>query len=246
MNQTKDHYSYRIYADPKIAQTFDEDRFGGDIGSLIKQTQASIVFNTLPDLKNWKIVDVGAGTGRMTIPFLERGAEVAACDASEQMLEVLRKKANSGALKAYVVDAHELPFPDREFGCSLSFRMLLHVIDWKKALAELCRVSSDYVIIDLPPRHGFLTFAPVWHAFRKLFSANVQSYRTFHLNEVESELNRHGFRIEQIDPGFFLPLAIYRTLRSAQLMKNLESLFARAGLTRRFGSPFTVFARRTK
>jgi SAM-dependent methyltransferase len=246
MNQTKEHYSYRIYADPEVARTFDEDRFGGNIGDLIKQTQAYHVFSTLPDPKGWKVIDVGAGTGRMTIPFLERGASVAACDASEQMLEVLRTKVSNPELETRVIDAHDLPFPERNFDCALSFRMLLHVIDWKKALSELCRVSKDWVVIDLPPKHGFLRFAPVWHSIRKIFSERIQTYRVFPLQEVESELATNGFRIEQIDPGFFLPLAVYRTARSRSFMRSAERLFAFLKLTPRFGSPFTIFARRTR
>jgi hypothetical protein len=81
---------------------------------------------------------------------------------------------------------------------------------------------------------------------KRFFSDRVQSYRTFDLNEVHSELQRHGFSIEKIDPGFFLPLIIYRTLRSRGAMNLLERIFANLGLTRRFGSPFTIFARRIR
>ena len=50
------------------------------------------------------------------------------------MLEVLQQKINSPNLEVRIVDAQELPFPDRNFDCSLSFRMLLHVVDWEKSI----------------------------------------------------------------------------------------------------------------
>lgn len=238
----KNHYSYTVYADPKIAQEFDADRFGGSIGELIKQTQERIVFSTLPNVQGWQVLDLGAGTGRFTLPFIQAGASVTACDASQQMLDILRQKAESPNLQTFVADAHQLQFANKSFDCAMTFRMLLHVIDWKKALAELCRVSRDWLIFDFPPKHGFLLLAPLRHRL----SRTSQSYRTFNVNEVKSELRKNGFEVVAGDPGFFLPLAIYRMLNSPSLMRGAEKIFSAIGLTRLAGSPMTVFARRTK
>ncbi len=241
-----EHYSYRVYSDPKTAREFDADRFGGSVGTLIRTTQENVVFSRFPDIKNWKVIDVGAGTGRFTIPLLERGAAVTACDASKQMLDVLREKTNDPKLQIVVVDAQRLEFPDQSFHCAFCFRLLLHVIDWKKALGELCRVSGDWIVFDLPPRHGFLVFAPVWHKLKKLFDSNVQEYRTFPMQEVREQLKENGFQIVSSDPGSFLPLSFYRFIGSAGFMKTLERFFSAIRLTRLAGSPVTLFARRNK
>lgn len=246
MDQTKEHYSYKVYADPEIAKGFDADRFGGSVGQAIKQAQHEVVFANLGVVKGWKVLDLGAGTGRFSIPFLEAGAEVTACDASQQMLDVLRQKTADPKLQVMVADAHQLQFADGTFDCAVSFRMLLHVVDWKKALAELCRVSKDWLVIDFPPRHGFLILAPIRHAFGKLFSRNVQAYRTFPVREFVDELHKNGFDIVKLDYGFFLPLVIYRVFRSAGLMRAMERFFSAIGFTRIAGSPITLFARRKK
>ena len=39
----REHYSYRVYADPKTARTFDDRRFGGPIGELIAGEQARVL-----------------------------------------------------------------------------------------------------------------------------------------------------------------------------------------------------------
>ena len=243
---TREHYSYRVYSDPKMARDFDHDRFGGPIGELIKNNQEQLVFRTLPDVQNWKVIDVGAGTGRITLPFLSRGADVTACDASAEMLEVLKQKANHPALHVFVADAHQLQFPDHAFNCAISFRMLLHVVDWRKALSELCRVSKEWLVIDFPPRHGFLLFAPMLHAFKRSFSKNHQSYRILSICEVRRELNKNGFEVFGMDPGFFLPLSIHRFVERPGFTTKIEKFFKSIRLARVAGSPITLFARRGK
>lgn len=242
----KNHYSYRIYSDTQTAKDFDADRFGDSIGELIKRNQEQMVFFFLPGVKGWKVIDIGAGTGRFVIPFLKLGAEVTACDASRQMLEVLREKTIDPNLHVFVTDAHNLHFTDQTFDCVLSFRMLLHVLDWKKALSELCRMSRDWVIIDFPPWHGFLLFTPLWHRIRQIFSENVQTYRVLSIKDVIEELQKNGFEVVTMDHGFFLPFVVHRTIGSTRFMAASEKLFSNTGLTKIAGSPITLFARRRK
>ena len=246
MKTKEEHYSYRVYSDPSVARSFDSDRFGGPIGKLIKEAQEKAVFTKLPDVKDWKVIDVGAGTGRFTIPFLQRGARVTACDASAQMLEVLKEKAGNADLSVFVTDAHHLNFPDRSFDCAISFRMLLHVISSKQALAELCRVSNDWIVFDVPPAHGFLLLAPIVHAIRRLFSRTYQSYRIFSLGALKDNLHVNGFEITSMDFGFFLPIIVHRMIKSPGFTKTMESFFSRVRLTSLAGSPVTIFARRKK
>ena len=246
MDSAKNHYSYRVYADPETAQSFDQLRFGNAIGEFLKQTQEQLVFLYLPDVSGWQVIDIGAGTGRLTIPFLEKGAQVTACDASEEMLKVLQAKTKSSKLQTQVVDAQDLPFPDNNFDCAISFRLLMHVIDWKKALAEFCRVSRDWVIIDLPPRRGFLRFAPLFHLLKKPFVKKLQAYKVLPLHEVEEQLQQQHFEIVARDNGFFLPIFAHRMIRSTRFTKSSEKLFRYLGLTQLFGSPATIFARRIR
>jgi 2-polyprenyl-3-methyl-5-hydroxy-6-metoxy-1,4-benzoquinol methylase len=43
-----------------------------------------------------EILDIGAGTGRLSIPLLQRGYSVSAVDASTKMLDVLKRKDADG------------------------------------------------------------------------------------------------------------------------------------------------------
>lgn len=66
-----------------------EKSFGNFYVNLTKQT-LSVVDELLEPEST--ILDVGAGTGRLAIPFSERGHQVTAIDASKPMLDVLRSK----------------------------------------------------------------------------------------------------------------------------------------------------------
>lgn len=244
MGSTKNHYSYRVYADPEIARSFDQVRFGSAVGEFIKRTQENVVFSHLRDVTGWDVIDVGAGTGRFTIAFLERGARVIACDASEEMLKVLQSKVSNVNLQTKVIDAQELTFQDRIFDCAVSFRMLMHVVDWRKALSEVCRVSKDWVVIDFPARRGFLRMTPLLHLLKKPFSQNVQPYKVLSAREVEEVLGTNGFRIVAQDNGYFLPIAAHRIMRNVSFSRAVEKVFSKIRLTELFGSPVTVFARR--
>jgi len=247
MDSAKDHYSYRVYADPETARTFDQGRFGGPIGEYIKHAQESAVFSILPAVAGWNVIDVGAGTGRFTIPFLQKGANVTACDASEHMLQVLQSKAAAlPRLQTQIVDAHSLPFADQSFNCAASFRILMHLLDWKTALTELCRVSKDWLVFDFPPKRGFLTFAPAFHIVKQRFTKNYQPYKVLSICHVREHLRTQGFEIQTVDHGLFLPITVHRIVGSQRFTRVSEKFLSSIGLTRHFGAPLTVFARRSK
>jgi hypothetical protein len=48
--QSSDHYSYAVYADPAMAERFEQMRFSGPIGRLIADTQEEQVASFLAPL----------------------------------------------------------------------------------------------------------------------------------------------------------------------------------------------------
>src|SRR5436309_6641385 len=115
---TKEHYSYAHYADPATARTFDDKRFGGPIGSLLAGAQAKTLSDFVGRIQHRRILDVGTGTGRAALLFAHGGARVTAIDASEQMLEVARARADEQGIRSVrwaLGDAHALDFADRGF-----------------------------------------------------------------------------------------------------------------------------------
>jgi demethylmenaquinone methyltransferase / 2-methoxy-6-polyprenyl-1,4-benzoquinol methylase len=87
-----------------------------------------------------RVLDLAAGTGTSSLPFLQAGASVVACDFSLGMLEVGRSR-NPG-LDFTAGDATRLPFRDGAFDAvTISFG-LRNVADTTAALRELRRVTK--------------------------------------------------------------------------------------------------------
>lgn len=88
-----------------------------------------------------KILDVGAGTGRVSTILSSQGALVTALDVSEKMLSVLKKKNKQ--ITTVVGDAEALPFPDASFDVVVSAFVIVHLKDPTRFFDEAYRVLKD-------------------------------------------------------------------------------------------------------
>ncbi len=85
-----------------------------------------------------RILDVGTGTGRVSVPLLERGADLIGCDLAPKMMAVLRQKRPSARLAQ--ADATRLPFPTGHFDAVTTCHVMHLVGPWREALREYRRV----------------------------------------------------------------------------------------------------------
>jgi ubiquinone/menaquinone biosynthesis C-methylase UbiE len=241
-----DHYSYRLYADAATAESFDDQRFGGAIGSLLAAEQARAIAGFVGDPANRTILDVGTGTGRAAIQLARAGARVTAVDASEEMLSVARRRAAQEHVDIRFLsgDAHQLTFADRSFDLVISLRVLMHTPDWRRALAELCRVADRFVIIDYPSMASFAVLQVLARRAAHALGARTEPYRAFSTRTIARELRAGGFQIRSVHRQFVLPIALHKAIGSAAFTMRTRVLSERLGLLRVFGSPITVLAER--
>jgi len=241
-----DHYSYRVYADPAMAQAFDTLRFSGPIGTLVAEDQWAVLRDFLAPLSGLSVLDVGTGTGRAAIALAGAGALVTGVDASEQMLGVARERAvAAGVSVAFDTgDAHALAFPDRAFDTAVSLRVLMHTPGWRTCLRELCRVSRDRIVFDYP---AAVSVAAIQAASRRLaarLGSGTEAYRVFTDRAIDRELAGCGFRVTRRHRQFVLPIALHKAVNARSFTRVSERVLAGLGLRWLCGSPVTVVAER--
>lgn len=149
----KDHFS-RIYStEPGRYQRLvaAEDAYG-ELAERIDAVAATAT----------TIVDIGAGTGRLTVALCVNGKEVHAVDQAAPMLEVARNKLEDalGSWTLSVGDAGALPVADRWADAALAGWVYGHFTEWhpatwqgqlQQAISEMDRVvrpAGTEIIID--------------------------------------------------------------------------------------------------
>jgi ubiquinone/menaquinone biosynthesis C-methylase UbiE len=85
-----------------------------------------------------RFLDVGTGTGRVSVPLLKRGANLFGVDLSLKMMDQMRGKFPAARLAQS--DASQLPFPTNSFDAVLTCHVMHLVGPWREALREYRRV----------------------------------------------------------------------------------------------------------
>lgn len=92
-------------------------------------------YKAIADQFGKKILDLGCGTGRETIPLLQAGYDVTAVDLSDDMLNILAKKAEGyhlNNLKVVKADMCEVRLPEKQDVVILPISTILIIEDKEK------------------------------------------------------------------------------------------------------------------
>lgn len=128
------------YFDPRVAESYDAETEGSqpvvvdDIPFYVGLAREAAA-GGLP------VLELGCGTGRVTIPIAQAGAEVVGVDNSAAMLDVARRKAGSASNPRWVQSGMADFRLDQRFGLVVipfrSFLLLLTVEEQKACLARI-------------------------------------------------------------------------------------------------------------
>ena len=111
-------------------------------GRLVDKIEKEAMYEFLKPQPGMEILDIGCGTGNLSLELARLGARVTGVDISELMLAIARQKALREKLdvKFYKADVHDLPFDDETFDAVVSLSALEFVSDLSEALKEAYRV----------------------------------------------------------------------------------------------------------
>ncbi|MDM7938822.1 MAG: class I SAM-dependent methyltransferase [Methanothrix sp.] len=134
--------------------SLDYDSFHGHgIKSQEERDAWKSAFETVLPKGRLKILDVGCGTGEISLLLAEMGHQITGIDLSDKMLSIARSKAKASQLSAQFVkgDAESLKFDDESFDTVINRHLLwtlphpdLALLEWKRIL----RKEGQVVLID--------------------------------------------------------------------------------------------------
>src|SRR5262245_53952441 len=142
MDASGSHESNRAYYDA-FSAGYEELRGQNDPGGyhdLVDDLEASFVERFG---KGRDVLEVGVGTGLVLMRISRFAKRATGVDLSPKMLE----KARERGLDVVEGSAIDLPFDDATFDVTCSFKVLPHIPEIDRALAEMTRVTKSGGVI---------------------------------------------------------------------------------------------------
>lgn len=206
-----------------------------------------------------RFLEIGVGTGRIALPFLERGYSYTGVDISERMMDQLRAKVDAAQVNLTLLNADitQLPFENATFDVVIGVHILHLVPDWQQALREARRVllPEGYLLLGLEsaaPDNPGNEIRRQWHTF-VAESGAVLPTRDGNALAIEAQLTQEGaysamYRVahweEELRPSTLLDEQRRRVFSHSWEVPDgvLESVHQRMlqWTTERYGSAETI------
>ncbi len=91
------------------------------------------------------VLDIGAGTGRVTLDLAGAGVPVVALDAERSLLEALAHRANGGPVETVLADARAFDLGDRRFSLVLVPMQTLQLFGGRRGRAAFLRRAIEHL-----------------------------------------------------------------------------------------------------
>ena len=126
------------------AEQYDANRYHSAEGRLFSNLEVTLLRRWLPLRPGARVLDMPAGTGRLSVALADTGATFVGTDISVNMLKVAASKEPSAHRHLHFVQGSgvTLPFADNSFDAVLSFKFFHLVPNERKAafIQEMVRV----------------------------------------------------------------------------------------------------------
>lgn len=128
------------------SSTYDEQRWTSRSGMFTNRVQQAILEDLTGSWQDERVLEIGPGTARFSIPLSRRGNRLTLVDIAPKMLAVARENLERAGLADQVDDfvegsIYELPFDDGAFDHALSLNVFNHLEHPGRALREMARVT---------------------------------------------------------------------------------------------------------
>jgi 2-polyprenyl-3-methyl-5-hydroxy-6-metoxy-1,4-benzoquinol methylase len=198
------------------------------------QVRSHLIQGMLPRLHDASIVDVGAGSGGVTMPLLEAGNRILFVDASQGMVDLaMRSVPHRHRQRVRAVCAGVMDFAtDERFDVVVCVGVLAHVPTWQAALEKLASWVAPHGVLvlqltDHGAKLGRLTHA-LGRVTSRLLDRATHAHQRMTLADVEKVLATVAFTLKESRRYCFVPglRALPEELATAIARAGVESPFA--------------------
>ena len=218
-------------------------RFEGAVGKYFLEVQSSCVLGLLPSPEQCRrVLDVGGGHGQLIGPLVAAGYKVTVLGSDDSCRPRLDRIVGSANYQFLCGSLLDLPCEEDSYDAVLALRLLPHLENWNRFLAELCRVARGCLIVDYPDTRSVNVFSSLLFALKRGVEKNTRRFRCFRRGEILQSLRKNEFEPTTIRGQFLFPMAFHRLMRIAPMSRGIESIARAFGLTRLFGSPVILKA----
>lgn len=169
-----------------------------------------------------KILDVGCSRGYLS--KIIKNKQLYGIDISSELL-----KDVTGYKESRKASVLKIPYPDNFFELVICFQVVEHILEYKRALIELKRVSKKYILLST----DFVTKSDLAYS-RDPFKNPHGHIHQFNLDNFISELKDMDFNV--IKKEFHYPLLEYSTFKKTKGISNKILRFA----MRKFNKFFNI------
>lgn len=174
-----------------------------------------------------KILDIGCGSGTISLYLASKGYEVKGIDISKKAIEACKESANNIGLKNVKFEISEFPksLPQEKFNLIFFSEVIEHLPNDDLALRKIHKLlkPGGILFLSTPSKN-----APLYKlGLAKKFDKEVGHLRRYTLEELKIKLKRNGFKIK-------------KTYKKEGLLRNYLFLNTIAGKLIRFIRFFLV------
>lgn len=228
-------------------ETSSEDyarRFAGPVGEFFLRVQEKLCLELLRPWRGCRVLDVGGGHAQLAVPLAAAGYEVTVLGSDISCSQRLSRltSVSPGRINFIAGNLLSLPFSDHAYDVAVSLRLVSHVRRWPLLIHELTRVARGAVLIDYPAIISVNLAAPLLFKLKKRVERNTRPFLCFTRRDISDAFRRNGYSVSATRPEFFLPMALYRAIKSVPFAQRLENLFEVLGLKAWLGSPILALA----